>query len=107
MSTMTEDALEQTALSWLSDLSWTAARGPDLGPGGQVQEREDWRQTVLVDRLRDALIRINSTIPPDGIDKAVRQVLGIASPDLAVANRSFHRSLTDGIDVEVGQSWWP
>ncbi len=65
------------------------------------QEREDYGQVLLVDRLRDALTRINPDVPSSGIEEAVRRIAGIVSPDLVVSNRAFHRLLTDGVDVEV------
>ena len=45
--------------------------------------------------------QINPDVPAVGIDEAVKKLLVTDSPDLLVNNRSFHRLLTDGVDVEV------
>jgi type I restriction enzyme, R subunit len=101
MSGMTENILEETTLEWLSDLGWSRISGPDIAPGMPGEEREDYRQALLIDRLRDALIRINPDVPNSGIEETVRRITQVGSPDLITSNRAFHRLLTDGVDVEV------
>jgi len=98
---ITEDILEQTSLSWLSTLGWSILHGPDIAPEMPNAERGDFRQVILLGRLRSALTRINPTIPAFGIDEAIRRITVAESPDLIVNNRHFHRHLTDGIDVEI------
>jgi type I restriction enzyme, R subunit len=101
MPGITENILEETCLEWLTGLGWNCLQGPELAPGMPSQEREDYRQVFLIDRLRNALARINPDVPNSGIEDAVRRILQIGSPELVVSNRSFHRLLTDGVDVEV------
>ena len=101
MSGISENILEETCLEWLAELGWSRLHGPDLAPEMPGEEREDYRQVLLIDRLRDALARINPDVPNSGIEEAVRRVSQTGSPDLVVGNRSFHRLLTDGVDVEV------
>jgi type I restriction enzyme R subunit len=98
---MTEDLLETTALAWFADLGYQTLHGPDLAPDGSSPEREDYRQTILVGRLRQALERINPGVSAEGIDDAMRRILNTPSPDLMTNNRALHRLLTDGIPVEV------
>ena len=52
---MTEDQLEQEALSWLVDTGYRHIYGPDLAPDGELAERVDYRQVLLVERLRAAI----------------------------------------------------
>ena len=55
----------------------------------------------LLDRLRDALTRVNPEVPSAGIEEALRRILAVGGPDIVSNNRAFHRLLTDGVDVEV------
>ena len=112
MPGMTEDLLETTALTWFAELGYRTLHGPDLAPdlpaatvaaqaGGSSPERDDYRQAILVGRLRQALERINPGVSAEGIDDAMRRILNPPSPDLLTNNRALHRLLTDGVDVEV------
>ena len=101
MTGITENILEQTCLEWLAELGWTVLHGPDLAPGMPGQEREDYRQIFLLDRLRNALTRVNPEVPSAGIEEALRRILVVGGPDIVSNNRTFHRLQTDGVDVEV------
>lgn len=46
MSGMTENILEETALSWLGDMGYEILHGPDLAPDGVAPERENYGQVV-------------------------------------------------------------
>ncbi len=60
---MTEDQLEQLALTWFQDTGWEYRHGPDLAPDGDTPERTDYRQVVLGRRLREAMHRLNPGKP--------------------------------------------
>ena len=60
---MTEDQLEQETLSWLADAGYTAIYGPDIALDGNTPERCNYTQAVLVERLRNAIIRLNPLVP--------------------------------------------
>jgi type I restriction enzyme R subunit len=59
---MTEDQLEQETLSWLAEVGYTVLYGVDIAPDGDNPERTDYRQVVLVERLRTAVIDILPTL---------------------------------------------
>ena len=99
MNHLTENAIEQMALEQLQTLGWQVAFGPDIAPDGSRPERETYGEVVLVERLREALMRINPDMPEAAIEEALRQVLTPESPALIENNRRFHRMLTDGVDV--------
>lgn len=101
MPKITENILEETALGWLAEFGYSILHGPDLAPGMPEAERDDYRQVFLLERLRKSLTRINPDVPEVGIQEAIRKITVTESPDLIVNNRSFHRLLTDGVDVEV------
>lgn len=96
----TESVVEEATLSWLTELGYAVASGPDLAPGELFAERADYGQVVLVERLRQAIERLNPAIPPEAREDALRKVLRTHEPALVTTNRAFHRLLTDGVDVE-------
>ena len=63
--------------------------------------RADYREVVIMNRLRDAVRRINPDVPEDAREQAVRQVLRSESQNLVSDNESFHRMLADGVDLAV------
>ncbi len=97
---MTEDQLEQEALGWLADVGWQVRYGPDLAPDGHRPERANYRQVVLVERLRHAIAALNPGVPPAAREDALKQVLDLGTPALLAANRRFHRLLVNGVQVQ-------
>ena len=100
MQGLTESDVEQAALDWLEVCNWTVAYGPDIGPGGDYAEREDYGDVVLVERLQSSLARINPDLPSEALDDACRRLTRLEGPTLEVRNRAFHRMLVDGVTVE-------
>ncbi|PAJ91382.1 type I restriction endonuclease subunit R [Burkholderia ubonensis] len=97
---MTEDQLEQEALGWLADVGYTRLFGPDIAPDGANSERADYRQVLLVERLRGAISRLNPGIPLQAREDAVQLVQDMGIPALLSANRRFHQLLVGGVPVE-------
>ncbi|CAJ6491829.1 Type I site-specific deoxyribonuclease HsdR [Burkholderia pseudomallei] len=97
---MTEDQLEQETLGWLSEVGYRHLFGPDLAPDGVNAERADYRQVLLVERLRSAIARLNPSIPLAAREDAVRQVQDLGIPVQLSANRRFHQMLVGGVPVE-------
>lgn len=99
-STLTEDAIEQYQLQLLQNLGYAYHHGYGLQPEGKDQERENFGEIVLKDRLQQAIHRLNPTIPADALNQAQREIFNIASSDLLNNNEIFHKYLTEGITVE-------
>lgn len=97
---MTEDQLEQEALAWLVDTGYSHIYGPDIAVDGGTQERSNYTQAVLVERLRGAISRLNPLVPLVARYDALQQVLNLDTPVLLSANRLFHRMLINGVPVE-------
>src|SRR5690348_4880119 len=95
-----ESAVEDAALGWFKELGYAVAHGPDIAAAERAAERASFRDVVLVGRLRDAISRLNPTMPDDAREDAVRKVLLVETPSLTQTNRAFHRMLRDGIEVE-------
>ena len=96
----TESMVEEATLGWLESLGFAILHGPEIAPGETAAERQTYQEVVLPQRLRDALMRLNTAIPADAIENAFRKILRADSPSLVQGNRSFHRMLVNGCDVE-------
>src|SRR3989304_3586879 len=98
-----ESDVEENVLAILESLGYEIIRGDNEGylPGGLSALRSDYKDVVLVERLRDALKMINPSIPEEAREQAVKQVLRSESQKLIADNESFHRMLVDGVDVPI------
>jgi type I restriction enzyme R subunit len=95
----TEEQLEQTTLAWFEALGYEIKYGPDIAFDGSRPERDaeaNYSDAILANRLREALERINSDLPFEAIDEAIRKITRTESPNLIENNRRFHRFLTGG-----------
>lgn len=95
-----EDLIEQVALQWLTELGYEILHGPDIAPGTANAERDDYGQTVLVDRLRQSLARLNPTLPVSALEEALRKLTRIDGPSLIERNHHSHQLLVNGVEVE-------
>jgi type I restriction enzyme R subunit len=100
MSAFTESVVEEAALSWLESLGYTVKSGLAIAPGELGAERTDYSQVILEDRLRQALVRLNTELPPEALDDAFRRLTRPDGVTLDARNRALHRWLVDGVTVE-------
>jgi len=98
-----ESTVEDAALAWFGELSYAVGHGPRMAPGEPGAERDSFGEVVLVGRLREALRRLNPTIPEEAREEALRKVLHVATPSLVQTNRAFHKLLRDGVDIEYAR----
>lgn len=97
---MTEDQLEQETLGWLAEVGYSHLYGPDIAHDGDSPERENYRQVLLVERLRHAIARLNPSVPLAAREDALKQVVDLGLPIQLSANRLFHRLLVGGVPVQ-------
>lgn len=97
---MTEDQLEQETLGWLAEVGYSHLYGPDIAHDGDSPERENYRQVLLVERLRHAIARLNPSVPLAAREDALKQVVDLGLPVQLSANRLFHRLLVSGVPVQ-------
>jgi len=97
---LNESTVEEAALSWFGELGYARGHGPEMAPGEEKAERKSFGDVVLVERLREAIHRLNSTIPQEAHEEALRKVLRVGTPSLVQTNRAFHKFLRDGVEVE-------
>jgi type I restriction enzyme, R subunit len=97
---MTEDQLEQETLAWLAELGYAVHSGHDIAHDGPNPQRANYRQVVLPFRLREAIQRLNPSIPTSAREDALQRVLDLGIPALLSANRAFHKLLVGGVPVQ-------
>jgi type I restriction enzyme R subunit len=97
---ITESVIEEAALNWLEELGYQIASGPNIAPGELFAERSSYDEVILVERLQEAIGRLNPLLPQEAQEDAFRKVTLLGEPSLVRMNRAFHELLTDGIDVE-------
>lgn len=100
---LNESTIEHAALTWFVELGYAIGHGPQMAPGEPAAERDGFGEVVLVGRLREALRKVNPTIPEDAREEALRKVLRVATTSLVQTNRAVHRMLREGVDVEYAR----
>lgn len=97
---MTEDQLEQEVLGWLAEVGYRVVCGYDVAPDSDNPWREQFQQVLLRERLREAIARLNPSVPLVAREDALTQVVNLDTPALLSANRAFHRLLVNGVPVQ-------
>lgn len=100
MNSISENEIEQIAIGYSQSMGYTYVLGTDISPDGLHPERQ-YNEVALVTRLRDAIDKLNPSISQDAKDDALKKVLRTDSPNALINNETFHKHLTEGIDVEV------
>lgn len=102
MSNFTESVVEEAALEWLDRLGYTVLHGPLIAAGELAAERVDpaYHDVILDRRLKQALKRLNPTLPPEAIEDAYRRLIRAGEPSLETRNHGFHQKLVEGVTVE-------
>jgi type I restriction enzyme R subunit len=95
MAVISEDHIEQIVIQEFIDLGYSYLNGADISPDGMAQERE-FDEVVLKHRLRNAIAKLNSTVPAEAQEDALKKLLRTDSPNLFQNNYTIHKYLTDG-----------
>lgn len=99
MTRITENIIESFTIELLDKLGYEYIYPPDIAPDSENPERNSYEEVLLVNRLQNAVKRINHSIPADAQTEAIKEIQRIASPELLTNNETFHRLLTEGIPV--------
>jgi type I restriction enzyme R subunit len=102
-NSITENEIEEIALSYIRNLGYDHIVGTTISPDGDHPERQ-YSDVLLVTRLRDAIDKLNPALSQDAKEDALKKVVRSESPNALINNETFHRYLTDGIDVETRTS---
>ena len=104
MTGFAESHVEEAALKLHLGLGYAVAHGPDISPDGPMPERISHDQVLLTDRLRNALVRLNSHLPVETLEEVRRKVQHTETLSLIEENRRLHRYLIEGVPVEVARA---
>ena len=94
-----ESIVEEAALEWFRELGYETILGSDLVPD-PGSRRESYQDVVLRSDVDNSLVRLNPTLPSPALDEAYRRLTRPEGATMAARNRSFHRMLVDGVNVE-------
>jgi type I restriction enzyme R subunit len=100
MAYLSEADVEAMLLEQLEGLGYARLTDAVAGPDGAAPEREAYSDTVLLERLRQAVDRLNPHIPPDARHDAIKKVLAAEIPSPVEENRRLHQAIVEGITVE-------
>ena len=103
MTKIAESHIEAFAIKQLQAQGYQYIYAPNIAPDGEMPERENYEQVILMERLRRAVRRINPLIPTDQQEEAIREIQRISSPELIANNETFHHYLTEGVPVSYHQ----
>ena len=95
-----EADLEAVVLDLLGTLGWSVRYGPEIAPGELAAERGDYREVVLIERLRDAVAGLNPEIPFDAVEDAVKTALRPESQVAESENWRAYRLVVEGVPVD-------
>jgi type I restriction enzyme R subunit len=101
---LNESVIENVALEWFEALGYACKNGLLIAPGEAAAERDSFGDVALVGRLREAIWRLNPSIPDEAREDALRKVLRVGSPSLTQSNRAFHKMLRDGVPVDYSRA---
>ena len=99
MTKITESAIEEYAIDLFEKQGYWYIYAPSIAPDSETPERQSFEDVLLIERLQTAVSRINSSIPADVRQDAIKQIQRLNSPELIANNEAFHRMLTEGIKV--------
>ena len=107
MPKISESAVEDLAIKCLLEQGYAYLPGPEIAPDGKTPLRASFEEVLLLDQVRAAIDRLNPGIPPAARADALRQIQRFHSPELITNNETFHRLLTEGINVTYQRDGHP
>ncbi len=96
---ITESTIEKFTVQLLEKQGYHYIYAPDIDPESKTPERGSFEDVLLMERLQNAVGRINPSIPADIREDAIKQIQRLNSPEIITNNEDFHRMLTEGIKV--------
>lgn len=102
MKNLNEDTLaEQPVIEWLKELGYEHRPGPEIAPGNVFMARDDFREVLLTNQLKNAIRRLNPSLSDRSIDEVVRIFSTYHHPDLEFANREIYSMITGGVKINI------
>jgi len=102
---ITEADVEENVLDILKNLEYDIIRGSNEKylPGGSSALRSNYKDVVLVDKLRYALRKINPRISEEVRELALKQIIRTESQKLIADNESCHKLFVDGVSIPISK----
>lgn len=100
MAVINEDLVELKAIEWFKEIGYDYLLGYDIAPEEPAEERKNYRDVILVDRLRAAIQKLNPVLPPQAVELAVSDILNPNNPSLVSCNRDVHSLISKGVQVD-------
>lgn len=94
-----EDQLEKECMKWFDSIGYQTIHGSSIDPHSASPERDSLSEVMLLGRLREAISTINPDIPVSAQEDAITQLRQYHA-NVVIANKTFHRQLIEGIQVE-------
>lgn len=95
-----EADFEDMVLELLAEQGWETINGGLIAPDMPGAERSDYREVVLVERLRSAVALLNPDLSEDAVSDVVKTVLRADSAVIQSENWRAYQLLTQGVPVE-------
>ncbi|MDR2781011.1 MAG: HsdR family type I site-specific deoxyribonuclease [Holosporaceae bacterium] len=92
MSFINESTAEQSVIQTLRSL------GYEYVPSSEIERPKT--ESILQNRFRSALNRVNPHAYPDAIEEAICKFFAISSSNIVEDNQKIHSFIADGMDVE-------
>ncbi|MBN1304908.1 MAG: type I restriction endonuclease subunit R [Anaerolineales bacterium] len=107
MKKITESAVEDLAIRRLEEQGYSYLAGPEIAPDSALPLRASFGEVLLLDKLSAAIKRLNPGSPQAAHADALKAVQRFYAPELIANNESFHRLLTEGVNVVYQQDGHP
>ena len=72
---LTESIIENFAIELFQRLGYEYIYAPDIAPDSENPVRSSFEEVILTERLTKAVRHINSSLPADVLDEAIKTVL--------------------------------
>ncbi|PWE20364.1 DEAD/DEAH box helicase [Aliarcobacter skirrowii] len=96
-----EEQVELLAIDWFKELGYDYFLGYEISPDSQNPQRKSYDEVILFNRLKNALIKLNTTIPLVAIEDAIDILRKPQQASLVQNNRAFHQMILQGISVDI------
>ena len=96
-----EEQVELLAIDWFKELGYDYFLGYEISPDSQNPQRKSYDEVILFNRLKNALIKLNSNIPLLAIEDAIDILRKPQQASLVQNNRAFHQMILQGISVDI------
>lgn len=87
----TEEQLEQAVIEYFQELGYPYMPAKEL--------KRDKKDVLLLDRLEEALVKLNPEVPVEIIREVMRKIHYFETNDVLTNNKMFHKYLTEAVVV--------